>query len=153
MIEAYLDGAGEVIAHLGSLNDQLTEELRKSVARLTIKLQKRVVTEKLAGQVLGVRTGRGRRSIQQTTYQDGNRVVGVVSTNLFYMVGWETGWPGAQERGLKAAKAKFDIGASADTFKNGTPKQRAFLVPSLKEMQSSGEIARDISAGIGRAVT
>lgn len=154
MIEAYLDGTGEVVAYLGSLDKRMTEELRVAISKLSIRLQTNVKENKLSGQVLGVRTGRGKRSIQQAVSVDGNRVVGAVSTNVFYMIGWETGWEGANERSMKAAKAKYDLsgGGGGDTFKNGTPKKRPFLVPALKEMASSGQIQSEIDAAIGRAV-
>ena len=151
MIEAYVEGVGEVVARLDSLDDRLTKELRTSIAKLTISLQKNVVQNYLQGQALGVRTGRGQRSIQQDVQSSGSAVSGVVSTNVFYMVGWETGWPGRVDKSLAGAKAKFDLSSSSDTFKNGTPKKRPFLVPALKQMAESGAITVGINEAIARA--
>jgi hypothetical protein len=152
MIEVYAEGIGEVVAKLDSLDARMTDELRIGIGRLSAKLQGNVQKDKLSGQVLGVRTGRGRRSIQQDVRVAGSKVTGIVSTNVNYMIGWELGWPGSQEHeGMKAAKAKFDVSASADSFKNGTPKKRSFLVPALKELSESGAINEEISAAIGRA--
>lgn len=156
MIEVYLDGAGEVLAQLDSLSARMTEELRAAISRLTIKLQSKVKQDKLSGQVLGVRTGRGRRSIQQDVSIDGSRVVGVVSTNVNYMIGWETGWQfyaGGGKHDLSASKAKFALSSEGgDTFNNGTPRQRPFLVPSLKELSESGVIQSEIDGAVGSAV-
>ena len=152
MISVETVGVSEVIARFDRLSDRMTEELRAGISRLSIQLQGRVKSDFLSGQSLGVQTGRGKRSIQQDVQVSGNAVSGVVSTNVDYMIGWETGWPGsAQEASLTAAKAKFDPAASADTFKNGTPKKRAFLVPALKALQESGAIQREIDAAIARA--
>lgn len=156
MIGVYMEGVGEVVARFENFSDKLTNELQTSVNRLTIQLQTKVRNEKLSGQVLGVRTGRGQRSIQQAPATvEGGKVVGLVSTNVFYMVGWETGWPdggpGSGRQSLKAAKSKFDLSASSDTFKNGTPKKRAFLVPTLKEMEQNGAILTEMKDAVARA--
>ena len=152
MITAYVEGAGEVIARLDSLSDRLAAELRTSISRMTIELQNSVKRDFLSGQALGVKTGRLIRSIQQDVQTTGNSVSGVVSTNVLYGIGWETGWPGATPRqSLRAAKARFDLSDSADTFKNGTPKKRPFLVPALKAFEESGAIRDGIDAAIGRA--
>jgi len=153
VIEVHMEGVSEVVARLNGLDERMTTELRASIAKLTISLQKRVVQNKLQGQVLGVRTGRGQRSIHQDVQSSGSRVSGVVSTNVGYMVGWELGWPGAAETSLASAKSKFKASGSADTFKNGTAKKRAFLVPSLKEMSDSGAIKVGINEAIKRAAT
>jgi hypothetical protein len=155
LISVYADGVGEVITKLDGYSERLTEELRTSVNRMTIKLQQKVVQEKLQGQVLGVRTGRGQRSIQMDPATVAGPVVsGVVSTNVFYMIGWEQGWPDGSPGGrqsLKSAKARFDLSATSDAFKNGSPKKRAFLVPSLKELDASGAIKAEFEAAVARS--
>ncbi len=147
-------GVAEVAASFASMSTRMTEELRASVSRLSITLQRKVVQDKLSGQVLGVRTGRGRRSIHQDVQASGGIVSGVVSTNLFYMAGWETGWSGdgRQAAQMSAAKAKFAGGGSGDSFKNGSPKQRPFLVPALRELDASGAISREFDAATERAM-
>jgi hypothetical protein len=145
VISLYSEGVGEVVAKLDALDGRMTEELRGGVQRLTIKLQKKVKEEKLSGQVLGVRTGRLKRSIQQDVQVQGTKISGVVSTNVFYGVGWELGWPdGKGSKGLSSAKAKFKPSAGA--------RQRPFLVPSLKEMEQSGIIAAELDAALVRGV-
>lgn len=145
MIAGYVSGEGEVAIHFAEYSASLSREVDAATKRLTVKLQTKVKTEKLTGQVLGVRTGRGRRSIQQTTFREGDKSIGVVSTNVFYMIGWETGW--ANWKGgtaLATAKAKFNPAAG--------PRKRAFLVPSLGEMDSGGTIRAEYDAAARRAV-
>lgn len=145
MITSEINGVAETVAHLEALGPASIERLRIGIARATTKLQRKVVTEKLAGQVLGVRTGRGRRSIHMDVQASGDRVVGVVSTNLFYMVGWETGWDGAgASKQLSAAKSKFKPKGGV----GGGLRKRSFLVPSLMEMEASGEIRAEITAAL-----
>jgi hypothetical protein len=147
MIDAYITGEREVVAHFERRSENLSKELDTAIKRLTVRLQTKVKTEKLSGQVLGVRTGRGRRSIQQTSFREGDRVVGVVSTNVFYMIGWETGWGGAGSEQLAAAKGKFNPKSGV-----AKPRKRSFLVPSLAEMESSGAIRGEFEAAADRAM-
>lgn len=152
MTEEYVVGDREVIARFEKMTGAFSKELGIGINRLTVNLQRNVKQNKLSGQVLGVRTGTGRRSVNQTVQQQGDKVVGIVSTAVGYMVGWEQGWPGGGARAsLDAAKAKFSTSASTDRFKNGTAKQRAFLVPSLREMESSGEIKKELADAVQRA--
>lgn len=154
MISVEMLGVAEVAASFDSMNSRMTQELRESVSRLSISLQRKVVQDKLSGQVLGVRTGRGRRSIHQDVQVTGDVISGVVSTNLFYMAGWETGWSGdaRQSAQMSATKAKFAGSGGGDSFKNGSPKQRPFLVPTLKEMDAAGIIQREFEAATERAM-
>ena len=146
-MDEYVVGANEVVAKFNARSEALSEELRKGISRLTIKLQTKVQTEKLAGQVLNRRTGRLNRSIQQAVFDEGGKIVGVVSTNVFYGIGWELGWPGsAGGQALAGAKAKFKPGGSSTAFKNGSPRKRAFLVPSLEEFETAGTIRTEIEA-------
>ena len=153
-MDEYVVGANEVVAKFNTRSEALSEELRKGISRLTIKLQAKVQTEKLAGQVLNRRTGRLNRSIQPAVFDEGGKIVGVVSTNVFYGIGWELGWPGsAGGQALAGAKAKFKLGGGSQaTFQNGSPRKRAFLVPSLRELESAGTIRAEIQASAERAV-
>jgi hypothetical protein len=153
MITTLLEGEREVVARFDRMGPDLQNELLIAVRRLSIKLQTRVKQDKLSGQVLAVRSSRGIRSIQAIDEVQSGNPVGIVTTAVDYMKGWETGiWPESAERkSLKASKAKFDVSSSSDTFKNGTPKKRPFLQPALKEMQDSGVIGVEFDAAIGRA--
>lgn len=147
MITGYVTGESEVVAHFERRGESLSQELECAIKGLTVKLRTKVKTEKLSGQVLGVRTGRGRRSIHAETFRQGDKVVGIVSTNVFYMIGWETGWGGAGEAQVAKAKAKFNPKAGATGA-----RKRSFLVPSLSEMEGSGEIRSELEAAAERGM-
>lgn len=153
MIDQYVVGDKEVVAKFGERSASLSKELRIGIGRLTKKLQRKVRNEKLAGQVLKRRTGRLSRSVHEVVVDEGSKIVGIVSTNVFYGIGWELGWPGsAGGQALAGAKAKFKPGGSSDAFKNGSPRKRAFLVPSLEEFESAGTIRDEIEAAAERAM-
>jgi hypothetical protein len=153
MIEGFVTGDSETVAHLRGIGIGLERELGVAINRLTIMLQNMVKNDKLSGQVLGVRTGRLKRSIEGVVTQEGAHAEGVVSTALGYGIGWETGWQGGSVRAdMKKSKAKFSPGAGGDTFQNGTPKMRSFLRSSLKDLESSGKIQTEMNAAAERAV-
>jgi hypothetical protein len=151
-MEGYIIGDREIVQKFQIKGPKFREELRIGIGRLSSKLQASVKRDFLSGQALGVRTGRGRRSIEQVVVNEGDKIVGIVSTAVDYMVGWETGWPDAISSSLGSAKAKFAISASAGTFKNGTPKKRAFLAPGLKLLEASGDIKTEMEAAAARAL-
>lgn len=151
MIGVEFSGEREVVAHLDHMGAGLRTEMTVGIKRLAIKLQNNVKENKLSGQVLGVRTGRGRRSIEEVVTEEGDIVSGIVSTAVPYMIGWETGWSGSS--GIKAGTKRFNPKAGdSTTFANGSPKQRAFLVPALRDLEGSGAIADEINAAVARAV-
>jgi hypothetical protein len=85
---------------------------------------------------------------------EGANVVGIVSTNVGYGIGWELGWPDSETRtSLNAAKGKFSLSGGGDQFKNGTPKKRSFLVSALKDFEASGEIRTELEAVAERTVS
>lgn len=153
MIRAYVANASEVGVKLDALNDRTRKELSVGIGRLALRLSNMVKQDKLSGQVLGKRTGRLRNSIHDAVAEEGDKVVGIVSTNVIYGIGWELGWPdgGPGKPSLKDAKSKFSL-AGSDTFKNGTPKKRSFLGTALKDLESSGLIRSELDAAVARAV-
>jgi hypothetical protein len=151
MIRAYVANKEEVLARFDVMGDRLRAALRTSIAKLTIKLQNNVKTDYLSGQALNRKTGDLQRSIAQVLQDKGEVVSGIVSTALVYGIGWELGWPGGAERALAAGKAKFDPKGNADTFANGTPKKRPFLVPALRDLEQSGAIKAGIEAAVAEA--
>ncbi len=158
MIRSYLANETQVRISLDRRGEAIEREFKGGIGRLTIRLQKMVKSDKLRGQVLGWRTGRLNNSIAQGVIDEGAKVVGVVSTNVSYGIGWETGWTGSSGRAaapdkwdMSAAKAKFSP-ASADTFKNGTPKKRSFLASALRDLEASGIIGTELDAAIKRAL-
>jgi hypothetical protein len=148
VISLHSTGEGEVLARLDRFSPNVKREVKGGITRLTIKLQNKVKIEKLQGQVLNVRTGRGQRSIHFVVSESGDQIVGVVSTNVFYMKGWEEGWaPRVAKDPLRAAKRRSRFNLSGRD-----PNKRPFLVPSLSEMVSDGTVEAEIFEAIQRAV-
>ncbi len=85
-LDAKVTGGSAVAQRIGRIAPQMRTALVTKVQDLAIRLQKRVVAEKLSGQVLNVRTGRLWRSINQAVVQTdgGNSITGIVSTAVEY---------------------------------------------------------------------
>ena len=78
----------------------LRERLRTTIVRLAIQVQGAVKETKLTGQVLHVRTGTLRRSINQKVEDQGDSIVATVGTNVAYAHVHEYGFHG--EVGVRA---------------------------------------------------
>jgi phage gpG-like protein len=83
------------LGQLASGQKALTEAMVRVVNRLSILVQAHVKGQKLTGQVLHVRTGTLRRSINRRVYQEGEAVWAVVGTNVRYAAIHEYGFTGA----------------------------------------------------------
>lgn len=71
-------------ARLKRLPSQIEASMLRAVKRLAIELQGYVKSDKLSGQVLHVRTGNLRSSINQEVTQEGSVISGIVGTNVEY---------------------------------------------------------------------
>jgi phage gpG-like protein len=147
VIKAYVVGDKETIARLKGAPPKVLDRLRKAVTILTIKLQRKVKQDKLSGQVLHVRTGTLRRSINQKVESKNSKIIGTVGTNVHYAAIHEFGFKGtetvkAHVRRVKSrdyfrGKRKVAVGialVSAHTRKMDMP-QRSFLRSSLQDMK------------------
>lgn len=93
MIRGYIFGDKEMVARLGRLGKAGQQSVKTSIQRLTLKLLAKVKADKLSGQVLNVRTGRLRRSINKRVTVSGNGIFGVVGANVKYGRAHELGGP------------------------------------------------------------
>lgn len=84
MIDGYVVGDKEVARRFRALPDGVRSRVTDSIGRLILRLQRKVMQDKLTGQVLNVRTGTLRRSIDQRLVTDSDSVSGIVSTNVKY---------------------------------------------------------------------
>lgn len=144
MIRGYLIGDKETVAKLGRANSSLRGKVKQSIVALTIALLVKVKEEKLTGQVLNVRTGRLRRSINQSVTDTGAQIYGVVGTNVSYGRAHEMGFRGqmsvkAHMRQIKKAwgkplKSPKSILVRAHSRTVDFP-ERSFLRSSLREME------------------
>jgi phage gpG-like protein len=152
---ARIVGAESVTARLKDGAERARAAVRLAVARLAVALQRRVKERKLTGQVLNVRTGRLRRSINFRVTESGDEIVGAVGTNVEYGRLWELGgvipsrvieprakgalyWPGAAHPVARVTQPERVVAA------------RPFLRPALDEMRA--RIRRELSAAIRGAL-
>ena len=152
-------GIKEVTERFQTLPERARASLRQSIGRLALKLQARVMRQKLSGQVLNVKTGRLRRSIDQVVRDNGDDIAGVVSSNVEYARAHEYGFSGQESvkahlRTIKQAfgkplKAPVTFQVQAHARKANIP-ERAFLRSALAEMQP--EIQAEMRKAVGRAL-
>ena len=156
MLNVTLVGLPQLIGRLQAMPDSVRTTLAAKVEALTLKLQARVVRDKLSGQVLGVRSGNLRRSIQQRTETTGSAVYGFVysSGDVKYAAFWEFGFHGdmavrAYERRGSVVFGKtvspFTALVSAHT-RHVNQDARPFLRPALADM------SEEIRVGMRQAV-
>ena len=147
MISGYLIGDVETIAKLDRITPAVKGKLKQSINSLTLKLLAHVKSDKLSGQVLHVRTGRLRRSINQRLMEDATLITGVVGTNVEYARYHEYGFNGDMHirEHLRKAKDKFVV-VAAHTRHVNYPAH-SFLRSALRDMEE------EIKAGMGKALT
>lgn len=91
-------GDKEMIAALDGMPERVRASITAAVQRQTLALQRHVVADKLSGQVLKVRSGALRRSIQESVGNEGQAVVGKVwsAGDVKYAAFWEFGYHGQE---------------------------------------------------------
>lgn len=156
MFSVELVGKTELVARLDAMPSSVLAALRQRVATLAIKLQAHVVRDKLSGQVLGVRSGRLRRSIQEVAPIEENGGVfgrvfsaGDVKYARIHEFGGKT--PAHDILPDKAEALAFIIGgrqvfAKVVHHPGSHMPERSFLRSSLRDM------AEDIETELKRAV-
>jgi phage gpG-like protein len=141
MIEAKTKGGREVARNLGKIPAKVHAGLVKGIGRLTLKLQRKVKMEKLTGQVLNVKTGTLRRSIDQRVIQrpDGS-ITGIVATNVKYAGVHEFGFKGRISQSVRehlrknrGKRGKHKVRAHTRNRDVDLP-ERSFLRSALREM-------------------
>lgn len=97
MIRGTLVGSDAAVERLGDSADAVRAALAREVQRIALDLLSSVKADKLSGQVLNVRTGRLRRSINQRVEVDGDAAHGFVGTNVEYARYHEFGFSGTED--------------------------------------------------------
>lgn len=138
-------------AFLGGFPSRMIARLETALARFATRLQSRV-KQKLSDDVLHVRTGTLRRSINQRIEHGAGRISAVVGTNVEYAAAHEYGFHGTvsvrahlrqiRERGRTTKAGKYKRGkltgasamVAAHDMRMNLP-ERSFLRASLKEME------------------
>lgn len=177
----WIFGDKEVSRRLRALPDGIRSRVTDSIGRMVLRLQKKIVAEKLSGQavvpaytkngkvhttksnkslqVLNVRTGTLRRSIDQRMVLTSNTIAGVVSTNVSYGKAHEYGGLQTQtiREHMRLVKQAFGrpLKSSVWATVKGHSRtvdlpERSFLRSALAEMQE--EIAEDVEKAVSGAV-
>lgn len=147
---------------------RLQASILRAVTRLAIELQGYVKAEKLSGQVLHVRTGTLRRSINQEVTQNGSLTEAVVGTNVEYAAIHEYGgtifipprirktyfkmdkYGNVSNRFVKKGQSNFSQEHEARNFGTHiTMPERSFLRSALKDMEP--RIQDELRSAIGEA--
>lgn len=152
MIRGYVVGDEAVVQRFSAMPPKLKAAILTAVTHLSRKLQRNVKAEKLSGQVLNVRTGTLRRSIDLNISESSTGVVGKVSTNLSYAPVHEYGFKGVVtvKSHMREIKQAFGKSITPKSITVGTHTRnvnlpaRSFLRSALRDMEQSGEITREI---------
>lgn len=129
-------GLDKVVARVGGAGDRIAPAVRTAVNKLGVELLTKVKGEKLTGQVLGVRTGRLRRSINLEMSGDATYSEASVGTNVAYGRFWELGFTGVEQvRAHTRRTRKGNAQVRAHT-RSVNQAARPFLAPALAEMRS-----------------
>lgn len=144
MIQGEVIGTRALIERIGDIGPRAKVELRKAVDLTALKLLARTKL-KLSDDVLRVRTGRLRRSINQRVTEDADGIGGTVGTNVSYAAFQELGFAGTMNvrehlRTIKTAFGK-SIKGGAVTFTVQAHARRveypahSFLASAMREIE------------------
>ena len=159
MIKGELLGGDELVLRAKRWAPELKSNLGQSIGRLVLMLQRNVKADKLSGQVLRVKTGRLRRSINSRTENIGDtNPSGTVGTNVAYARAHEFGFTGsvtvkAHLRTIKQAfgKAIAPTTVSVNGFSRKTVlPERSFLRTGLNDLQPV--IASELKGAVSGAI-
>jgi hypothetical protein len=154
MISADLVGDRSALDRLRALPDAANAGLARAIAKIGIALQSNVQQNKLSGQVLNVRSGALRSSIDVAVAQSGNEVSATVFTDLDYAAAQEYGFSGtvSVRASLRLIKEAFGHPIAAKTISVGAHSRRMDL-PERSFLRSAlADMAPDISAGVQDAL-
>ena len=136
----------QLVASLLGKSDQLHAAMVRVMNRLSIEVQGQVKSDKLTGQVLHVRSGTLRRSINRDVQDDGTNVTATVGTNVRYARVHEYGFDGSVD--VRSFSRKTPSGGQAEVRAHTRQvrlPERSFLRSTVKEQ------ADHIRADIKRA--
>jgi phage gpG-like protein len=157
VITAYLVGDGELVARLQAMPEKWRASIGRAVLRLAEQLQRKVQEQKLTGQVLKVRTGSLRSSINFRVAESASSVIAAVGTNIKYAGIHEFGGTqGARTIVPKTARAlAFQWKGEMRFYKRVERPavhypERSFLRSALREM--APQIKAELEAAVREAV-
>ena len=147
--------AESMIAKMDGAPAAVRRSLKLVMDRLSIMVQRSVKEDKLTGQVLHVRTGILRRSINREVTESADGIFATIGTNVIYGVGWENGFTRRIGAGARGGPRTLQ-GAALDRYMARHPSgtrdfaARPFLRPTLEEFKP--RIREDIRAAVMEVV-
>jgi phage gpG-like protein len=112
-----ISGAAQAEGALRAQGSAVTDAAVNAVKRLTLELQAYVQSDKLSGQVLHVRTGNLRNSINSQFGYEGGQFTGRVGTGIQYAAIHEFG--GTIQRHLKPGVVRLRTDAEGNLLRQG----------------------------------
>jgi phage gpG-like protein len=150
MIFMSMRGGEELTTKLRRMPVAIGDALEKEAHRLAITMQGRIITEKLSGQVLHVRTGTLRRSITYKVTRDASKVEAIVGTNVKYGALHEYGGTVPQHQRLLTMvfgrPLRFPVWATVKPYEL---PERSFLRSTLRAMRA--EIVESFTKAMQRS--
>ena len=154
MLTVELIGDTALIARLKAMPNAINDGLARTITRLGLELQRKVKSEKLSGQVLKVRTGVLRESINLRVDRTSTAITASVGTNVKYGRFQEFGVDHSWQILPKSARVlAFEIGGKTIFARSVTHPplpERSFLRSALREM--TPRIEAEMRAAVGEAV-
>ena len=171
-IQAIVEGDREVVQKLRAVGPAVREELVKAMGRITLKLMREVVQNRLTGQVLKRRTGTLARSVTQSprTVMTSDGVVGTVGVApgtdakgrapVKYGRAHEFGFSGAVTVKQHLRQVKQAFGKSLKTPVTATVgshtrqmnlPERSFLRSALADLEARGVFKDELQAAADEA--
>jgi len=147
--------AESLIAKMEGAPAAVRRSLKAAMDRLSILVQRSVKEDRLSGQILHVRTGTLRRSINREVTERADGVFAVVGTNVRYGAMWEGGFTRTVGAGARGGPRTLQGRALDRYFQRHPPETRdvaarPFLRPTLEEFKP--RIRDDVRAAVMEAM-
>lgn len=139
--------AERILASIAGTTGAMMARLVREVQRLSIVLQTHVKADKLTGQVLHVRSGTLRRSINRKIEQTETSVMAIVGTNVRYARPHEFGFQGTVTVPSHTRTSSRGVATVREHTRRVNMPVRSFLRSALSDME------RDIRADLRSAAT
>lgn len=144
MIKGELIGGEALELRARSFAPNILQRVTQLITRMTLTLLRNVKNDKLSGQVLNVRTGRLRRSINyRMEGENTTHVAGYVGTNVKYGRAQEYGFHGTvsvrehlrmQKKAFGKSIEPVEVTVRAHAMRLNLP-ERSFLRSALKDLE------------------
>lgn len=167
MIDADIVGDREVLRKLGVAAPSVRASLVRGMGRITLKLMRISVGQKLSGQVLRRVTGTLARSVTQSprTYQIGMRIIGTVGVSditgrggrapVKYGRAHEYGFSGTvtvREHLRRQRGASRDATTVRAHSRRMHMPERSFLRSALRDLDAAGVIDAELRAAVAEGL-